>query len=251
MLSTEDRIKALIEDLRSLDPVVVETAGKALVEIGPASIPFLIDSLNTSDFYSSTETNFRRNLSKVVVLFGESAFELLVQEVMGRMSDIYDIDKLNLIEPFGMFGEKAIIPLIEIMRAEVRNEIIGGVQWNCSWALKKIGEPAHKYLLNLIHNTDNYNRCAAAFALGEFKDEKTLGALLNALKDPIEGVRLFAATRVGFFEGSEILPALQEAAINTGDEFVKVAINDMIEQQIGMMNQDKTQPELDFGENER
>jgi HEAT repeat protein len=232
MLSTEDRIKALIEDLRSLDPVVVEAAGQALLEIGPASLPFLIDGLNPSSFYSSTETYFRRNLSKALARFGEPAFELLNHEVMGRMNDIYDYDKPNLIEPFGMFGEIAIVPLIEIMKAEIRNDIVGGIEFNCAWALKEIGEPAYIYLLNLIQDTDKLNRYAAAYALGEFKDEQTLAALLNALKDPDDGLKFFAAIRVGYFESEEVIPALQQALLETTNPDVHWVIKDLLNQRI-------------------
>jgi HEAT repeat protein len=245
MLSTEDRIKALIEDLRSLDPGVVEAAGNSLIEVGLASLPFLIDSLNDSVTY------FRRNVGKVLVQFGEPALELLFQYVLPKVNNIYDYVHDDIIEYFALFGEKAILPLVEIMKAEIRNEIVGGIEFNCSWALKEIGEPAHNYLLSLIQDTDKYNRCTAACALGEFKDDKTLAALINALQDPFEGVKLFAAIKVGFFDSPEILPALQKALLETNDSFVKTAINDMIEQQIEMEKHPGKTKWNKFGENER
>jgi HEAT repeat protein len=222
MFSTEDRIKALIEDLKSSNPEIVTVAEDTLVEIGPPAIHFLIKELNNYWNY------FRRRVEKVLARLGEPALEHLTQEILKEMVAEYGNNTQSLVRPMALFGEAAIEPLFEIIKKDIGKGRIGSpVQNESPYVFEKIGEPAKTFLLKNLTDPDPENRSAAILGLYFFKNKEIINAIINALDDPDETVRGFAESGLG---DSETLDYLIEAQNKTSNSGLKKKINDIIEE---------------------
>ena len=70
--------------------------------------------------------------------------------------------------------------------------------------------PAIDLLIRMLHDDeDPLVRASVAEVLGEFGEARALAAMFQALHDPDESVRAFAAISIGLLGTSELLPVLQ------------------------------------------
>ena len=118
-------------------------------------------------------------------------------------------------------GDEAAPDVWQVLRKEapdVRVEVMGGMGW--------IGvTKGTEYLLAELQVPDPAVRQAAALALLDINDPRTVEPLVAALKDPDAGVRCAAATALGDMGGPRwriprIIAPLQ-AALNDEDEGVR------------------------------
>ena len=82
---------------------------------------------------------------------------------------------------------RAVKPLTIALKDE-----ISPVQWAAKRALVKIGEPAVEALIETLKERDPFVRRSSAEALGEIKDFRAVGPLLEIMKDANPNVRMTA-----------------------------------------------------------
>jgi HEAT repeat protein len=193
-------IQALIVLIYDEDPDVAEASSKALVKIGQPAIPELIQSMKNDPFVFKTEPGLS-GASKVLAMMNESA---LNKVVVALKNDDYRI-RVNAAKVLGKIGdEKAVKSLCNALSDETWR-----VRVNARWALQEIGAPAVKSLITLLEIENPQLREAAAMALGNIKDSRSIPILRTTFKkDKNILVRVSAAWALGEFKDKDSIDAL-------------------------------------------
>jgi HEAT repeat protein len=105
----------------------------------------------------------------------------------------------------GIGDARGVSPLLEALK-----DPDGAVRREAAWGLVRIGERAVDPLLGAFDDGPAY-RWELVWALGEIKDERSVGILIRALKDPDEEVRREAAWALWFIGDDRATMPLREA----------------------------------------
>jgi len=140
---------------------------------------------------------------------------------LGRMRSLEAIDPLiaafqdqdywvrrRVSDALWLIGEPAFKPLMRALRSSDAN-----VRKSAADSLKKIGEPAFKFLLKALRDPNPEARRGVALILGAIKNRRSANALLKALQDPDDKVRISAVSslvRLGKHAVKPLIEALQQ-----------------------------------------
>ena len=124
-------------------------------------------------------------------------------------------------------GIKAEGPLIKAFEKSRAPEVQSYLLKTLSWVG---GEGAREKLISVLKAGIVVLRRRAASALGTLADKKAVPALMKALEDPDERVRINAAVSLGLIEDKRAIPALEKALRNSKEEKAKFFIEDTLEQ---------------------
>ncbi len=124
-------------------------------------------------------------------------------------------------------GIKAEGPLIEAFKKSREPEVQSYLLKTLSWVG---GERTREKLISVLKTGIVVLRRRAASALGTLADKEAVPALMEALEDPDEEVRINAAVSLGLLEDKRAIPALEEALKNCKEEKAKFFIEDTLEQ---------------------
>jgi HEAT repeat protein len=190
---------------------LVAAAGAARDE-PPQDIQYLIDMLKSPDV---TE---RRDTARTLGVMG---FDIATPGLIGALDD--DDAKVRLLaaEALGKIGDKrAVEPLLEKLPYEedgIKRYILG--------ALGKIGDA--RALEPLVGSLEDEGlaevRASAAYGLGELGDPGATDALVRALGDKDQWVRLEACGALRKLKAAAAVPALRRVAEGDENEQVRKA----------------------------
>ncbi len=208
----QKEINRLIKELAEGDIIDQYKAGRKLTKIGKPAVPALINT-------AKGDNKTLRKASMIVLgeIKDESAVPILVEELEKTKDKKF---KAGLIIILGRMGDKRASPLLikalngeseEVVAAasyalgKLKEEnavpflipLLGHsneyVRREVTKALKKIGDPAIPVLIKDMGHKPLNNRYLIINILGKIGGEKAIHALLEALKDNNEYIRLSAA----------------------------------------------------------
>jgi HEAT repeat protein len=208
----QKEINGLIKELAEGDIIDQYKAGRKLKKIGKQAVPALIDA-------AKGDNKRLRKTSMVVLgqIKDESAVPILVEELEKTKDKKL---KAGLIIILGRIGDKRASPTLMKALNEESEEVVAAaayalgklkeenavpflipllghsneyVRREVTKALKKIGDPAIPVLTKDMEHKPLNNRYLIITILGKIGGEKAIHALLEALKDNNEYIRLSAA----------------------------------------------------------
>ncbi len=113
--------------------------------------------------------------------------------------------RLRAARALGKAGDGRAVPAL-IRALGYDDDLIAG---EAADALARIGDPALEPLTEALRHDDPFVRWHAAKALAEMADERSAGALLDALDDQNFGVRWYAATGLAAMGTGVLVPLLR------------------------------------------
>jgi len=178
----------------------------------PEDIQYLIDMLKSPD------VSERRDVARTLGVMG---FDIATPGLIAALDD--DDGKVRLLaaESLGKIGDKrAVEPLLEKLPYEE-----DGVQRYILGSLGKIGDArALEPMINFLENEDVAEvRASAAYGLGELGDAGATDALIHALGDGDQWVRLEACGALRKLKAAPAASALRRVAENDENEQVRSA----------------------------
>jgi HEAT repeat protein len=196
-MKSEGNVRGLISSLRNKDVGVQYEAAEALGELGdPAGVDPLIQAL-LEDQYSGIRWKAAEALAKT----GEPA----VLPLIGVLQDPDDDVRWKAAIALGEIGDvRAVGPLIEVLKDKDRF-----VKSRAAYALGLIGEPAVIPLMSAITKGDEDVRRGAAIALGTIGDPRSIPALIRAIGDPNESVKIEAISALSGMGEVVVAPLLE------------------------------------------
>lgn len=219
----QKEINQLLKELAEGDIIEQYQAGRKLKKIGSPAVPALINALK--------EDNKKLRKAAMIVL-GEIKDERAVPILVDELEKTKDKKlRAGLIVILGRMGDKRATPLLMNALDENSDEIVGAaayalgklkeeksvsslmpllnhpneyVRKTVTEALGRIGEPAVSVLVQEIRNMPLNTQYLAIKILGSIGGTEAVNALLDALKDDNEYIRLSAAeslSKLGNKEG--------------------------------------------------
>lgn len=178
----------------------------------PQDIQYLIDMLKSPD------VSERRDVARTLGVMG---FDVATPGLIGALDD--DDAKVRLLaaESLGKIGDKrAVEPLLEKLPYEE-----DGVQRYILGSLGKIGDArALEPMVGFLENEDVPEvRASAAYGLGELGDAGATDALVRALGDDDQWVRLEACGALRRLKAAAAVAALRRVAEGDENEQVRKA----------------------------
>jgi HEAT repeat protein len=123
-------------------------------------------------------------------------------------------------------GKEAEGPLLEAFEKSREPEVQSYLLKTLSWVG---GDITREKLLSVLKNGIVELRRRAASALGTLNDKKAVPALMKALEDPDEMVRINAAVSLELLEDKRAIPALEEALRDCKEEKPRFFIENSLE----------------------
>lgn len=190
---------------------IVGSAGAAR-DKPPQDIQYLIDLLKSPD------VSERRDVARTLGVMG---FDIATPGLIGALDD--DDAKVRLLaaESLGKIGDvRAVEPLLEKLPYEE-----DGVQRYILGALGKIGDArALEPMVDFVENEEvSEVRASAAYGLGELGDAAATDALIRALGDEDQWVRLEACGALRRLKAATAVAALRRIAEADENEQVRKA----------------------------
>ena len=231
-LAVTNLIAALETDLENDDNVLY--AEEALLEIGPAATPALIDALQQRQ----THARHRNRVARVLGCMGDiRALPILIETVLNESAQNAE----SHVDAIACVGAEAVVPLIKTLNnSDIRQssrivaalvrignaaigpliEAIGGSQPEVRnaavRALEQIGSPATDALIQtLLNNSNPQVRRSVLGVLRTIGDGRVVEALINSLDDPDEGVQSNALYYLGTLQDISAVPSLVKFAETT------------------------------------
>ncbi|MEA2035090.1 MAG: HEAT repeat domain-containing protein [Euryarchaeota archaeon] len=204
----DEFISGQIEELKSEDKEIRESAIKTLFTIGDRAVEPLIDSLY--DELSQERSCAARTLG---MIGDERAIEHLIVAMKDDNKNVRETSAQALAK----IGEPAVKPLIERLTDNNPQIKAGSVV-----ALRITGNrDAVIPISALLSDNDLHVRREAAKALGRIGNSEIVPALIKALDDDDAGVRLRATGALGRIEGERATDSLKNILTNDPDPRVR------------------------------
>ncbi|MGM0606837.1 MAG: HEAT repeat domain-containing protein [Candidatus Muiribacteriota bacterium] len=222
-------LKCLVDESHN----VRENAVDALIKVGPDVIRPMLLFLDNAPMHVKDEVEkVIENLDgrKITVLADllesdNRNLKMLAAEFLGKTHSKYAIeplmkvltDKLWLVRKSAakgltMIGEPTIPHLVRNLETDDEN-----TKYWIATVLGKIGEPALPELIRMLREGSKDLRMYAVMALGEFRDEKAMFPLINALADEAWPVRNSAANALKNFGSMALVPVLKSILSQNDD----------------------------------
>lgn len=199
------QISTLIEQMKDVTVRTSRDAQEALFEIGAPAVPALIEQLKSEN---------PRDRGQAANVLGRIGDRRAVAPLIQYLEDksLKSFAKSDAVIALGKIKDPEGIPaLMDALRSTDLKE-------HATEALKNIGEPAFEALLTTLSGTNTAKSAAAALALGEFKDQRAVYDLTQALYDQrFENsweVRLTAVVALKKIGHPSALQALMDVAQN-------------------------------------
>ena len=208
----------IVTDLRSND---VERAVQAIYRLekvaNEAHLPQLRRLLNDDDFFvrEAAAHPYAR-------LLGVQALPLLLQAQIRGYDDGHDNDGLDaVITELVETHKPEATPILLDMLTSDNPKTRGQATWLLGFVASEI-EPGP--LLNALNDEQPEVRANAAGALSSFENHPPVcEALIDILSDSHEGVRVSAASALGYLGDKRALPALQSALNDPSEQVCRTA----------------------------
>ncbi len=190
---------SIIPMLKRKNPQIVAASRKALVNLAPGSIPFLVTGLNDHNL------SFRKNLEQILIKIGNPSCDAMLKMLVSKetreresavqvLGGIQNPDTLNAL--VNMLSD----PMISIRRAAAKSAA-------------QYGEKAIQPLAEKIKDSANDTIILkqAALSLGMIDSDKTTSMLADMLAGNNVLVKEAAAKALGFYTRKKAIPILKEA----------------------------------------
>jgi len=252
-----------IEYMRQGGAEVRKEAREALIALGPAAVPTLIEATrDESDWIRWEAVNA---LGSITFQDPESVVQAIPALVERALTDINPHPRWRSLWALATFPDEIVqqqvIPLLRKGLEEEEPRIV----WNAAVALAYFGQADVAPLLNrgiqaedefqrweavyclgMVHNDESVSllmavvsgvdeyptrlRQEAANTLGKIGDPQAIPALLSALDDPESGVRWRAASALARIGDPTVLPELRAALVREQDPMASEQIQSAIAQ---------------------
>ena len=231
--SNKKAIEVLLKCLIDESHNVRQNAVDALIKVGPAVIEPMLLFLNNAPMHVKSEVekvieslDSRKITIMVNLLESENRnLKMLSAEFLGKTKSNFAIeplikvlkDKLWLVRKSAAkglvnIGESCIPNLVKNLETDDEN-----TKYWIATVLGKIGEPALPELIRILRESSKDLRMYAVMALGEFRDEKAIFPLINALADEAWPVRNSAANALKNFGSMALVPILKSLLSQNDD----------------------------------
>lgn len=178
---------------------------------GPEAREILVENLLIAMVKAYEQNNgvvYRRARSELYELPTEST-PYLVAGIAERMGDA--AVRMHCVEMLGLIGRPALPAIGKTYRSrspEIQIELLNAVK-----EMGPLGAPdSVAFLEKALDDADDYRvKLAAIQALGTSQDRRSIPVLVRCLRDDDVSVRKFAAGSLGYFKGTEPVPALIDA----------------------------------------
>ena len=193
---------------------LAEPSKKALIDMGEEAVPYLLDKLDTQ---SARE---KWTLIDIVSKIGEPAVMPLIESLK---SDNKDEVKLASRILGDIKDKRAVNPLIELLDKEDFNTR----SYACE-SLGKIGDTtAFTRVSSCLKDSVEVVRKSAAVALGKIKDSRAISHLIEGLSDPHFSVRMSSASALVEIGEPSVKPLIELLSLSTNAIAIHLAIESL------------------------
>ena len=181
---------------------LAEPSKKALIEMGEEAVPYLLDKL------SAQSARERWTLVDILSKIGEPAVMPLIESLR---SDNKDEVKLASRILGDIKDKRAVSPLIELLNKEDFN-----TRSHACESLGKIGDTtAFVHVSSCLKDSVEVVRKSAAVALGKMRDRRAIPHLIEGLSDPHFSVRMTSASALVEIGEPSVKPLIEVLSLST------------------------------------
>lgn len=209
---------SIIPMLKRKDKEVVAASRKALINLAPGSIPFLVSELN--DYNQPFRTNLEQILIKIGNPSCDSMLKMLAsQETRERESAVRVLG--------GIKNPDTLSPLVNMLSDPMIN-----IRRTAAKSVAQYGEKAIPLLSDKIRSSadDTIVLKQAALSLGLINSDKTTSMLADMLAGNNVLVREAAAKAMGYYPRTRAIPILKKALMDSDWRVRKAAAESLKKQ---------------------
>jgi len=189
----------LIGMLNRSDPSLRFVTSEALIHLGSAAVPSLIDTLNHKDPVVVSAA------AEILGKIGDQrAIEPLTEALKHRDSDRVRLSVATALGAIG--GKEVVVPLIRLLKN--KDSV---VQYAAAEALAVIGQPAVPFLIDELKNTDPDIVLIAINTLGKTGEQQAVQPLIDLLHNDLpDAVRMSVVKALGRLKDPRAVPVLMD-----------------------------------------